>query len=185
MINTLYCSSISLNIYLSRNSFSPLQYNRIWAMFPFLLLIFFVFAEELHLNKGVNLTGCQGSSLRHRLDMILPTSQTGASGRLDLSLSLSVLAYTHPLTVVHYQCGPNRTLSSTLTFSAEVPLQIWVESPCACPNACTLEDLGPGTIFLIILCLSATAYFIFGNSWQLSFNADHAGYYRPVYIGST
>ncbi|KAL1269034.1 hypothetical protein QQF64_031323 [Cirrhinus molitorella] len=37
-----------------------------------------------------------------------------------------------------------------------------VESPCACPSACALVDVGPGTIFLIILCLSVTAYFIIG-----------------------
>ncbi|XP_041956574.1 uncharacterized protein LOC121715188 [Alosa sapidissima] len=94
------------------------------------------------------------------------------SSTKTLSVSYSVLAYNHPLTVVHYHCSPNRSLSSTLTFSAEVPLQIWVESPCACPNACTLEDVGPGTILLIILCLSATAYFILGNSWEIPLNAD-------------
>uniref|UniRef100_A0A3Q2R0U6 Uncharacterized protein n=1 Tax=Fundulus heteroclitus TaxID=8078 RepID=A0A3Q2R0U6_FUNHE len=43
------------------------------------------------------------------------------------------------------------------------PLHIWVESPCACPNACTMGDLGLGTIFLILLSLSAAAYFILGS----------------------
>uniref|UniRef100_A0A8C6TEE4 Uncharacterized protein n=1 Tax=Neogobius melanostomus TaxID=47308 RepID=A0A8C6TEE4_9GOBI len=47
--------------------------------------------------------------------------------------------------------------------SAEGPLHIWVESPCACPNACAFGDLGLGTIYLIILCVSAVAYFVLGS----------------------
>uniref|UniRef100_A0A3Q3Q6S8 Uncharacterized protein n=1 Tax=Monopterus albus TaxID=43700 RepID=A0A3Q3Q6S8_MONAL len=46
---------------------------------------------------------------------------------------------------------------------SEEPLQIWVESPCACPNACAVEELGLGTIFLIVLSVSAAAYFILGS----------------------
>ncbi|KAK6306554.1 uncharacterized protein LOC121551071 [Coregonus clupeaformis] len=80
-----------------------------------------------------------------------------------LSVSYSVLEYTHPLTVVHYHCSPNRSTSFAQHFDRDIPLQIWVESPCACPNACALGDVGPGTIFLIILSLSATAYFILGS----------------------
>ncbi|KAL0187358.1 hypothetical protein M9458_019028, partial [Cirrhinus mrigala] len=59
-----------------------------------------------------------------------------------------------PQTVVHYQCSPNHSITHSQNFSADGPLQMWVESPCACPNACALVDVGPGTIFLIILCLS-------------------------------
>lgn len=75
-----------------------------------------------------------------------------------------------PLTVVHYHCNPNQPASfiQNLGLSAEGPLHIWVESPCACPNACAMGDLGLGTIFLIILCVSATAYFILGNAPQYS-----------------
>ncbi|XP_069379174.1 uncharacterized protein [Paralichthys olivaceus] len=70
-----------------------------------------------------------------------------------------------PLTVVHYHCNPNQSTSfiRDQRLSTEEPLQIWVESPCACPNACTMGDLGLGTIFLIILSLSAAAYFILGS----------------------
>ncbi|XP_062418301.1 uncharacterized protein LOC119225605 [Pungitius pungitius] len=69
-----------------------------------------------------------------------------------------------PLTVVHYHCSPNQSASliSQLSLSAQQPLHIWVESPCACPNYCAMGDLGVGTIFLIILSLSAAAYFILG-----------------------
>lgn len=71
-----------------------------------------------------------------------------------------------PLTVVHYHCNPNQSTSfiQDQRLGTEEPLQIWVESPCACPNACTMGDLGLGTIFLIILSLSAAAYFILGNA---------------------
>uniref|UniRef100_A0A3B3WXA6 Uncharacterized protein n=1 Tax=Poecilia mexicana TaxID=48701 RepID=A0A3B3WXA6_9TELE len=49
------------------------------------------------------------------------------------------------------------------SLGSQGPLHIWVESPCACPNACAVGDLGLGTIFLIILSLSAAAYFILGS----------------------
>lgn len=71
----------------------------------------------------------------------------------------------HPLTVVHYHCNPNQSSSFIRAQSLVVdqPLQIWVESSCACPNACAMGDLGLGTIFLIILAVSAAAYFILGK----------------------
>ncbi|XP_033474903.1 uncharacterized protein LOC117252258 isoform X1 [Epinephelus lanceolatus] len=86
----------------------------------------------------------------------------------DTLKMLSVSYFVHdqqPLTVVHYHCNPNLSTSfiRDQSLSTEGPLQIWVESPCACPNACTMGDLGLGTIFLIILSLSAAAYFILGS----------------------
>lgn len=82
-----------------------------------------------------------------------------------IHLPLPVHSYEEVQTVVHYRCSPNRSISYSLRFHRSItPLQIWVESPCACPNACTLVDVGPGTIFLIILCLSITAYFILGTN---------------------
>ncbi|XP_034451733.1 uncharacterized protein LOC117767875 [Hippoglossus hippoglossus] len=81
-------------------------------------------------------------------------------------LSVSYFAVEkQPLTVVHYHCNPNQSTSfiRDQRLSSEEPLHIWVESPCACPNACTMGDLGSGTIFLIILSLSAAAYFILGS----------------------
>ncbi|XP_030272041.1 uncharacterized protein LOC115581250 isoform X1 [Sparus aurata] len=86
----------------------------------------------------------------------------------DTLKMLSVSYFSHdeqPLTVVHYHCNPNQSASfiRDQSLSAEEPLQIWVESPCACPNACAMGDLGLGTIFLIILSLSVAAYFILGS----------------------
>ncbi|XP_036954752.1 uncharacterized protein LOC119019899 isoform X2 [Acanthopagrus latus] len=86
----------------------------------------------------------------------------------DTLKMLSVSYFSHdeqPLTVVHYHCNPNQSASfiRDQSLSAEEPLQIWVESPCACPNACAMGDLGLGTIFLIILSLSLAAYFILGS----------------------
>ncbi|XP_038559912.1 uncharacterized protein LOC119891964 [Micropterus salmoides] len=86
----------------------------------------------------------------------------------DTVKMLSVSYFSHgeqPLTVVHYHCNPNQSTSfiRDQSLRTEVPLQIWVESPCACPNACAMGDLGVGTIFLIILSLSAAAYFILGS----------------------
>ncbi|XP_016356442.1 uncharacterized protein LOC107699639 isoform X1 [Sinocyclocheilus anshuiensis] len=80
-----------------------------------------------------------------------------------LTVSYSMFPDSEPQTVVHYQCSPNHSITHSQSFSADGPLQMWVESPCACPNACALVDVGPGTIFLIILCLSVTAYFIIGS----------------------
>ncbi|KAM3610905.1 uncharacterized protein V6R79_010472 [Siganus canaliculatus] len=82
---------------------------------------------------------------------------------------LSVSYFAHDkqlLTVVHYHCNANQSFSSIrdLSLKFEEPLQIWVESPCACPNTCAMGDLGLGTIFLIILSLSGAAYFMLGNA---------------------
>lgn len=70
-----------------------------------------------------------------------------------------------PLTVVHYQCNPNLSTSFIQHehLGRQEPLHIWVESPCACPNGCAVGDLGVGTIFLILLSLSAATYFILGS----------------------
>ncbi|XP_063754287.1 uncharacterized protein LOC134874181 [Eleginops maclovinus] len=86
----------------------------------------------------------------------------------DSLKTLSVSYFVHderPLTVVHYHCNPEQSFSSIReqSLAAEGPLHIWVESPCACPNACAIGDLGLGTIFLIILGISAAAYFILGS----------------------
>ncbi|XP_051964041.1 uncharacterized protein LOC127630506 [Xyrauchen texanus] len=80
-----------------------------------------------------------------------------------LSVSYFIYSGSEAHTVVHYQCSPNHSITSRQSFSVDEPLQIWVESPCACPNACTLEDVGPGTIFLILLCICVTAYFVMGS----------------------
>ncbi|XP_034728128.1 uncharacterized protein LOC117945000 [Etheostoma cragini] len=86
----------------------------------------------------------------------------------DTLKMLSVSYFVHagqPLTVVHYHCNPNQSTSfiRDQKLGTGEPLQIWVESHCACPNACAMGDLGIGTIFLIILSLSAAAYFILGS----------------------
>ncbi|XP_024131627.1 uncharacterized protein LOC112148617 isoform X2 [Oryzias melastigma] len=69
-------------------------------------------------------------------------------------------------TVVHYHCDPRQSTSIVQRTSLVPggPLLLWVESPCACPNACGMGDLGLGTIFLILLSLSAAAYFVLGSS---------------------
>ncbi|XP_019716430.1 uncharacterized protein LOC109510522 [Hippocampus comes] len=82
------------------------------------------------------------------------------------TLSVSYFGPTElPLTIVHYHCNPNESSSfiRDQRLKVEEPLEIWVESPCACPNACAIGDLGLGSIFLIILSLSAAAYLILGS----------------------
>ncbi|XP_061775481.1 uncharacterized protein LOC133565030 [Nerophis ophidion] len=86
----------------------------------------------------------------------------------DTLRTLSVSYFGHkelPTTIVHYHCNPNQSSSfiRDQMLKEEEVLNIWVESPCACPNACAIGDLGLGTIFLIILSLSAAAYFIIGS----------------------
>uniref|UniRef100_A0A3B5LJD3 Uncharacterized protein n=1 Tax=Xiphophorus couchianus TaxID=32473 RepID=A0A3B5LJD3_9TELE len=65
------------------------------------------------------------------------------------------------LTVFYF--GERKHIFLLQGLSSQGPLHIWVESPCVCPNACAVGDLGLGTIFLIILSLSAAAYFILGS----------------------
>ncbi|XP_067087245.1 uncharacterized protein [Osmerus mordax] len=93
-----------------------------------------------------------------------------------LSVSYFALANNkQPQTIVHYHCSPNHTTSFVQDFSIDIPLQIWVESACACPNACAISDLGPGTIFLIILSLSAAAYLILGSCALRPFRTSSSG----------
>lgn len=80
-----------------------------------------------------------------------------------LSVSYYMFPDGEPQTVVHYRCSPDHSVTSSQSSSARAPLQVWVDSPCACPNACAPVDVGPGTVLLIILCLSVTAYFIIGS----------------------
>ncbi|KAL7828527.1 hypothetical protein SRHO_G00321610 [Serrasalmus rhombeus] len=97
-----------------------------------------------------------------------------------LSVSYSVTSYSEAQTVVHYSCSPNRSISYNLRLThSEAPLQIWVQSPCACPNACAVVDVGPGNIFLIILCLSITAYFILGSCALRPFRSSNGVQIAP------
>lgn len=97
----------------------------------------------------------------------------------------SVFPDSEPQTVVHYRCSPHRSVTSSVSLSERALLQMWVESPCACPNACAPVDVGPGTILLIILCISVTAYFIIGNSASLAEEPvvqlkSSRGHYNPI-----
>ncbi|XP_041048960.1 uncharacterized protein LOC121280797 [Carcharodon carcharias] len=72
-------------------------------------------------------------------------------------------SHSSPLhTVVRFNC--NASHSVVLSRNAENPnlLQISVESPCACPNGCKPQDVGPGTIISIVFSITVTAYFLFG-----------------------
>ncbi|CAM4719322.1 unnamed protein product [Leuciscus chuanchicus] len=85
-----------------------------------------------------------------------------------LSVSYYMFPDSEPQTVVHYRCSPSLSVTSSVSLSEHTLLQMWVESPCACPSACAPVDVGPGTILLIILCISVTAYFIIGHSASLA-----------------
>ncbi|XP_041098641.1 uncharacterized protein LOC121309658 [Polyodon spathula] len=91
-------------------------------------------------------------------------------GEFNYSNQTQTLSVTYPAlyrsstkTMVHYRCSGNRSVSYSQVLSSPDAFEIFVQSPCACPNRCYLEDVGPGTIILIILCLAAAAYFILGS----------------------
>ncbi|XP_067825605.1 uncharacterized protein [Heptranchias perlo] len=65
-------------------------------------------------------------------------------------------------TVARYNCSSSRSVR--LSRDPETPnvLQISVDSPCVCPNSCKPQDVGPGTIILIVFSVTVTAYFLFG-----------------------
>ncbi|XP_013766398.1 uncharacterized protein LOC106456220 [Pundamilia nyererei] len=97
-------------------------------------------------------------------------------------LSVSYFAHNKlPMTVVHYHCNPNQSMSvnQEQSLSSREPLQIWVESLCACPNACAVGDLGVGTIFLIILSFSAAAYFLLGSCALRPFRSSSGAQISP------
>ncbi|XP_031604835.2 uncharacterized protein LOC116327392 [Oreochromis aureus] len=97
-------------------------------------------------------------------------------------LSVSYFAHNKdPMTVVHYHCNPNQSTSiiQEQSLNSREPLQIWVESLCACPNACAVGDLGLGTIFLIILSFSGAAYFLFGSCALRPFRSSSGAQISP------
>ncbi|XP_029467213.1 uncharacterized protein LOC115096562 isoform X3 [Rhinatrema bivittatum] len=80
-----------------------------------------------------------------------------------LTVTYHALPGSRLMTVVHFNCSPLYSVSyQSVTEDPDV-LQIYVQSPCACPNSCQLEDVGPGTIILIILLLALALYFLFGS----------------------
>ncbi|XP_043576463.1 uncharacterized protein LOC122564967 [Chiloscyllium plagiosum] len=72
-------------------------------------------------------------------------------------------SHSSPLhTVVRFNCSSNHSV--VLSRTAENPnlLQIDVDDPCACPNSCEPQDVGPRTIILIMFGITVTFYFLFG-----------------------
>ncbi|KAL7885177.1 hypothetical protein AOLI_G00079470 [Acnodon oligacanthus] len=127
-----------------------------------------ILRSRRHIDRYVNYGRHEGNKFHYN-----ETTKT-------LSVFYSVSSYAEAQTVVHYSCSPNRSISYNLRLShSEAPLQIWVESPCACPNACAVVDVGPGNIFLIILCLSITAYFILGSCALRPFRSSHGVQIAP------
>ncbi|MEE6525155.1 hypothetical protein FKM82_024980, partial [Ascaphus truei] len=65
-------------------------------------------------------------------------------------------------TVVHFNCSP--TSSVTLPSHAQRPdvLEMFVQSPCICPSSCQAEDVGPGTVILVLFAVSTAVYVLCG-----------------------
>ncbi|XP_039620292.1 uncharacterized protein LOC120536041 [Polypterus senegalus] len=66
-------------------------------------------------------------------------------------------------TTVHFHCSTNHSVSFSKVLEGSETFEIFVESPCVCPNKCSVEDVGPATVILIIFCISAAAYLILGS----------------------
>lgn len=120
--------------------------------------------NEFHYNNNLRtLSVSYYCELKHSTTSHVVTVR----GRADHSSSSSSSSADarQPLTVVHFQCNPNLSASFIQheRLGLQEPLHIWVESPCACPNGCAVGDLGLGTIFLILLSLSAATYFLLGS----------------------
>ncbi|XP_015222720.2 uncharacterized protein [Lepisosteus oculatus] len=96
-----------------------------------------------------------------------------------LSVTYPVLSSSLVHTVVHYHCSPNHSVSLSQPVEHNRALEIFVRSPCACPNSCNLEDVGPMTIFLIVLCLGTAAYFILGSCALRPFRSTQGVQIRP------
>ncbi|XP_053551371.1 uncharacterized protein LOC128642615 isoform X2 [Bombina bombina] len=85
-----------------------------------------------------------------------------------------ILSVTYPVpgsplrTIVHFNCSP--TSSVTFPWNPESPdlLEIFVQSPCVCPNRCQSKDVGPTTIILILFITSSALYFLYGDKHKSS-----------------
>ncbi|XP_069774374.1 uncharacterized protein [Narcine bancroftii] len=65
-------------------------------------------------------------------------------------------------TVVQYNCSPRYSVIPTQDPANPNALWIYVDDPCACPNSCKPQDVGLGTIILVIFSITITVYFLFG-----------------------
>ncbi|CAH2316203.1 Hypothetical predicted protein [Pelobates cultripes] len=97
-----------------------------------------------------------------------------------LSLTYQALSDTSLRAIVHFNCSP----SSSITFPSDSQnwdnMEIFVESPCACPSHCQMGNVGPGTIMLIIFALSTTVYFLFGSCGLRSIRTSEGDQIAPV-----
>ncbi|XP_059850047.1 uncharacterized protein LOC132407476 [Hypanus sabinus] len=75
------------------------------------------------------------------------------------SASLSSLLQT----VVRYNCSSHHSVIASQDPKSPYVLWISVDSPCACPNSCEPQDVGPRTIILVVFSITITAYFLFGG----------------------
>ncbi|XP_062930236.1 uncharacterized protein LOC134360085 [Mobula hypostoma] len=65
-------------------------------------------------------------------------------------------------TVVRYNCSSHHSVIAFQDPKSPYVLWISVDSPCACPNSCEPQDVGPGTIILVVFSITIMAYFLFG-----------------------
>ncbi|KAG8447972.1 hypothetical protein GDO86_015178 [Hymenochirus boettgeri] len=80
-----------------------------------------------------------------------------------LSVTYQAVPGSHFRTIVHFNCS----LTSSITFPSHTDspdtLEMFVHSPCVCPGKCQAQDVGPGTIILIMFAMSFILYLIFGT----------------------
>ncbi|KAM4696066.1 uncharacterized protein WCC33_014794 [Rhinophrynus dorsalis] len=80
-----------------------------------------------------------------------------------LSVSYGAIPGSPLHTVVHYNCSPTKSVTFPANTHSPDLLEIFVNSPCVCPSSCQSEDVGPGTIILIMFAVSTAIYFLYGT----------------------
>ncbi|XP_072344876.1 uncharacterized protein [Scyliorhinus torazame] len=84
----------------------------------------------------------------------------------NISQTLTVIypaSHSSPLrTVVRFNCSSSYSVVVSRDAANPSLFQISVDSPCACPNGCKPQDVGPGTIISVVFSVTVTAYFLIG-----------------------
>ncbi|KAE8583317.1 hypothetical protein XENTR_v10020480 [Xenopus tropicalis] len=80
-----------------------------------------------------------------------------------LSVTYQAIPGSHFRSTVHFNCSTTTSVTFPSTTESPDRLEMFVHSPCVCPGRFPTQDVGPGTIILIMFAVSALLYFTFGT----------------------
>uniref|UniRef100_A0A8C5MZU4 Uncharacterized protein n=1 Tax=Leptobrachium leishanense TaxID=445787 RepID=A0A8C5MZU4_9ANUR len=81
----------------------------------------------------------------------------------SLSVTYQALTDRSISAIVHFNCSPSSSVTFPVNPQDPGMVEILIQSPCVCPSSCQTDDVGPGTVILILFAASTAFYFLFGT----------------------